>query len=439
MSKSNRRTALSRKIAAWTPRERALVLTSALALVGIPVLAPLAQATWQDSPKATLDQAWQIVDHDYVDPNFNNVDWQQVRQELLSQDYTSRDAAYTALRDALKQLDDPYTRFMDPQEFQAFTNQTNGELVGVGIRLTVSPDTQVLTVVQPIPDSPAIEAGIQPDDQILQVDGTPTQDLSVEEAAAMIRGKAGTTVDLLIHRNDTAPFVVTLTRQPINVPVVTSAVRQEDGHEVGYIRLSEFNAHSAEEMQTAIKDLSAQSVDGFVLDLRNNPGGRLDQAIAIARMWLEKGDIVRTVDRDGNTEQAKANHTALTSLPLVVLVNGNSASASEILTGALKDDHRATVIGTQTFGKALVQSVNPLNDGSGLNVTIAHYYTPSGADINHRGISPDVEVTASEDAQKELWLHPDRLGTNQDQQYVQAVTQLNNQIARQTPAADEAS
>lgn len=439
MSKPNRRTALSRKIATWTPRERALVLTSALALVGIPVLAPLAQATWQDSPKATLDQAWQIVDHDYVDPNFNNVDWQQVRQELLSQDYTSRDAAYTALRDALKQLDDPYTRFMDPQEFQAFTNQTNGELVGVGIRLTVNPDTQVLTVVQPIPDSPAIEAGIQPDDQILQVDGTSTQDLSVEEAAAMIRGKAGTTVDLLIHRNDTAPFVVTLTRQPINVPVVTSAVRQEDGHAVGYIRLSEFNAHSAEEMQTAIKDLSAQSVDGFVLDLRNNPGGRLDQAIAIARMWLEKGDIVRTVDRDGNAEQAKANRTALTDLPLVVLVNGNSASASEILTGALKDDQRATVVGTQTFGKALVQSVNPLNDGSGLNVTIAHYYTPSGADINHRGITPDVEVTTSEDAQKELWLHPDQLGTSQDQQYVQAITQLNHQIARQTSTTDETS
>jgi carboxyl-terminal processing protease len=170
-------------------------------------------------------------------------------------------------------------------------------------------------------------------------------------------------------------------------------------------------------------------VEGYVLDLRNNPGGILSQAIAIARMWLNDGAIVRTVDRDGHDEEMMANHTALTDKPLVVLVNENSASASEVLTGALQDDHRAKVVGTQTFGKALVQSVNHLKDGSGLNVTIAHYYTPSGADINHKGITPDVVAESSKEAQRELVMHPDRLGTEQDSQYVAALDQLHQAIA----------
>ncbi|WP_017296901.1 carboxyl-terminal processing protease CtpB [Nodosilinea nodulosa] len=425
-------------IAAWSPTEKALALTSVLTLVGLPVVTTAAWATWQDSPKAVLDEAWQIVNESYVDPNFNQVDWAKERQTLLGQEYASPDAAYKALKDSLAKLDDPYTRFMTPEEFQAFSNQTSGQLVGVGIQLTLDPDTQVLTVVQPIADSPAMAADVQPGDRILQIDGTSTKDITVEAAANKIRGEAGTTVDLQLQRNDAAPFTVTLTRARIDLPVVHSALQETNGQRVGYIRLSEFNAQSADQMKQAIESLKNQQVDGYVLDLRNNPGGILQQAIAIARMWLDDGAIVRTVDRDLNAEQTTANHTAITDKPLVVLVNGNSASASEVLTGALKDDHRATVVGTQTFGKALVQAVNRLNDGSGLNVTIAHYFTPSGADINHKGITPDVVADSSEDAQKELWTHPDRLGTDQDSQYVTALDQLQQAIAASAPSPQAA-
>jgi carboxyl-terminal processing protease len=411
---------------------KALFLTSTLAFLSISVLTPLARASFQESPKATLDQAWQIVNREFVDPEFNQVDWQQVRQTLLSTHYSSPEEAYAALRAALEQLNDPYTRFMDPTEFQAFQNQTRGELVGVGMRLALDEETEALMVVQPIENSPALAAGVQSGDRILQIDGTSTQGMTVEAAANLIRGEAGTDVQILFQRNDTAPFVMTLTRARIDVPVVTSALRTEGNRRVGYIRLSQFNAHAAEQMQEAITALKEQQVEGFVLDLRNNPGGRLDQAIAIARMWIGEGDIVRTVDRAGNSRQVEANGTALTTLPLTVLVNGSSASASEILAGALQDDNRATIVGTQTFGKALVQSVNPLGDGSGLNVTIARYFTPSGSDINQRGITPDIVVEAPEEDLRALWTHPERLGTTAaDVQYAQAVAQLHSQWATQ--------
>lgn len=429
MPQLRRRFALKLKLTALSSTEKALAFTSLLTLIGLPALTTTAWAAWQDSPKSVLDEAWQIVHRSYVDPNFNQVDWVQERQALLGQEYTSPDAAYAALEAMLAKLDDPYTRFMTPQEFQAFSSQTSGQMVGVGMRLALDPETEALLVVQPIEGSPAIAANVQPGDRILQIDGTSTQGMTVEAAASQIRGEAGTTVDLLMQRNDTAPFTVTLTRARINLPVVTSALRESDGQRIGYLRLSEFNAQSAEQMERAIQSLEQQQVEGYVLDLRNNPGGILDQAIMIARMWIDEGAIVRTVDRAGQVESVSANHTALTDKPLVVLVNGNSASASEVLTGALQDDHRATVVGTQTFGKALVQSVNRLRDGSGLNVTIAHYYTPSGADINHKGIDPDLVAESPEADQRDLWMHPDRLGTEQDSQYITAIGQLRGAIA----------
>jgi carboxyl-terminal processing protease len=201
-------------------------------------------------------------------------------------------------------------------------------------------------------------------------------------------------------------------------------LRQENNHRIGYIRLDEFSGHAAEQMKQAIVNLNSQNVDRFVLDLRGNPGGLLDQENEIARMWLNQGTIVKIVDGSGTADQIQANHTALTNRPLAILVDGGSASASEILTGALKDNHRATVVGTQTFGKALVQSVNPLSDGSGVNVTIAHYFTPSGLDINHRGITPDIVSLLTEQQKQELSSHPDELGMPQDTQYERAIQAL---------------
>jgi len=389
------------------------------AWVGMGWACPAALADLETSPKATLDAAWQVVHHTYVDPHFNQVDWQAVRHSLLEPSYTSPEAAYAALRLALGQLEDPYTRFMTPAEFRAFRQQTRGELVGIGVQLLRRNDTD-LTVVATLEGSPAEAAGMRAGDEILRVNGTRIDELSLDEAASLIRGAAGTPVQLLIQRGDQDPFTLVVVRQEIRLPVVLARPNREALGAVGYVRLEEFNAHAAEQVAAAMAELDSQVV-AYVLDLRDNPGGRLDQAIAVARLWLDDGVIVSTRDRSGLETTASATGTALSAKPLVVLVNGNSASASEIVAGALQDHQRATVVGSQTFGKALVQAVTALEDGSGLNVTVARYYTPNGTNINHQGIAPDVAVDASD---RPLWRNPHWLGTAQDPHYVAALAVL---------------
>lgn len=386
--------------------------------------------SFQDSPKAVLDEAWQIINREYVDGKFNQNDWLAIRQDLLSRQYTSRDEAYVALRNAIKLLNDPYTRFMDPEQFEELTNQTTGELSGIGIRMGVDEKTKLLQVVEPMPDSPASRAGLKAGDLILSIDGQATKDMNPDKASSLIRGQAGTPVKLEIQRSGVQPFSVSLTRARIEVPIVRSNLQNENGLRVGYIRLNEFSAHAAEQMQRAIEELKGKQAEAFVLDLRGNPGGLLNASIEIARMWLDTGGIVSTTDRVGNSQAARANRTALTNLPLAVLVDGNSASASEILTGALKDNRRAVVIGSKTFGKALVQSVHSLGDGSGLAVTIAHYYTPAGTDINKTGINPDVVIDLSQEQEYYLFSNGGRLlATDSDPHYTRAVNMLRTRVA----------
>ncbi len=400
----------------------AVVATAAVSLFG-PGLGRV-RAALQDSPKAVLDEAWQIVNREYVDDTFNRVDWQQVRQRLLDKNYSSRDQAYTALRRELEKLNDPYTRFMNPKQYEALTNQTSGELSGIGIRLEVAEQTKALMVVEPIENSPALKAGLKSGDRIVSINGKLTKGMTVENASNLIRGDVGTKVSLEIRRDQGQPFVVSITRARIELATVRYSLKQEGKSNIGYIRLNEFSSHAADQMRRAIKDLQTQKADGFVLDLRGNPGGLLQSSIEISRMWMGEGAIVRTVDRRGKNEEVSANQTALTKLPLVVLVDGNSASSSEILTGALKDNGRATVVGSQTFGKALVQSVHNLADGSGLAVTIAHYYTPKGTDISHKGITPDIKIDLTEADKQTLSSNPKLLATLQDPQYSGAVSAL---------------
>ncbi|PMB04154.1 peptidase S41 [Fischerella thermalis CCMEE 5196] len=389
------------------------------------------RAALQDSPKQVVDQVWQLVNREYVDGSFNRQNWLTIRQSLLSRNYSSREEAYTAIREALQKLEDPYTRFMDPKQFEALTNQTSGEVSGIGIRMEVNENSKRLVVVEALENSPAIKAGIKPGDEIVAIDGKPTRQMKIEDASKLIRGRAGTMVTLRLERDGRSAFDLKLTRATIEVPTVRYALKQEGRRRVGYIRLREFNAHAADQMRRAIRDLNGKQVDGFVLDLRGNPGGLLQASIEIARMWIDNGAIVRTVDRRGGSDESKANHTALTNRPLVVLVDNNSASASEILTGALKDNKRAIVVGSQTFGKALVQSVHELGDGSGVAITIAHYYTPKGTDINHKGITPDIKLDLTEEQQRQLASNPDLLGTNKDPQYTRALNILsNNQFAQ---------
>ncbi len=382
-------------------------------------------AAWkQDSPKAIVDEAWQIVNRDYVDETFNKKDWQAIRKDLIGREYSSKEQAYTALRGALKQLDDPYTRFMDPKQYESLTSQTSGELSGVGIRLEADIKTKVLTVVEPLPNSPASTAGIRSGDRVLAINGRSTQGMTVEEASGLIRGKEGTRITLEIGRGEKDIIKMPLVRAKIELQAVRYSSRQEGTSKVGYIRLNEFSSHAADQMRQAIRSLNKEKVDSFVLDLRGNPGGLLQASVEISRMWMDQGGIVKTVDRKGGAEEISANRTAITSLPLAVLVDKNSASSSEILTGALKDNNRATIVGTDTFGKALVQSVHPLSDGSGLAVTIAHYYTPNGTDISQKGITPDIVLPLDRAQVERLSSNPKLVGTPDDPQYARAVMAL---------------
>lgn len=388
------------------------------------------QAFFQESPKELIDEVWQIIDRTYVDATFNQVDWQAVRTEYLTQSYNSQEDAYQAVREMLEQLEDPYTRFMDPQEFKDMQIDTSGELTGVGIQLSQDEETDELVVVSPIEDTPAFEAGIESKDVIIKIDGQSTEGMDVNDAVQLIRGPIGSEVTLTIRRGEQEiDFPITRARIEIH-PVRYEYRSNSSGPDVGYIRLTQFSANAAEEMREAIRDLEKQGVAGYVLDLRSNPGGLLYASIEIARMWMDQGTIVSTVDRKGLVDEEKANNRALTDLPLVILVDGGSASASEILSGALQDNDRAMLVGTQTFGKGLVQSVRPVGSGSGLAVTIAKYLTPSGRDINKEGIAPDVVLELSEEEREFLGQNRDAIGTPEDPQYREALNLLEAEIAQ---------
>ncbi|MGD1715526.1 carboxyl-terminal processing protease CtpB [Dapis sp. BLCC M172] len=403
----------------------AIATTAALSLLA-PSLSKPAEANLENSPKVVLDEAWQIVNREYVDGSFNHTDWQATRKSLLEKNYTSQAQAYKALREALDKLDDPYTRFLDPEQFKALTNQTSGEMSGVGMQLKQEELTKAIAVVDVVENSPAMKGGLLPGDQIKEIDGKSTSGLSVSAAAKLIRGDVGTKVVLRVIRPGDREFDVTLTRARIELQAVRYDLKREGDQRIGYIRLQEFSAHAGEQMERAIEELDNQNPDGYVLDLRGNPGGLLRISIDIARMWMDKGAIVSTVDRDGDRQELRANRSALTDKPTVVLVDGDSASASEILAGALKDNGRAVIMGDQTFGKALVQSVHSLSDGSGLAVTIAHYYTPKGTDISKKGVTPDVVLNLTDSQKRRLYRKPEAIATKSDPYYAQAVNLLKN-------------
>lgn len=408
-----------------------------VAVTGAGIQLSQSQAFFRESPKEIVDEVWQIIDHDYVDGTFNQVDWRSVRNEYLERPYNNKEEAYKAIREMLKKLGDPYTRFMDPEEFQNMQIDTSGELTGVGIQLAQDEETKKLVVIAPIEDTPAFKAGILAKDEITKIDGKTTQGMDVNDAVKLIRGKPGTEVTLTIKR-DNKDVDYKLTRALIQVHPVRARVEKSSLGDIGYIRLNQFSAQAAKEMRDAIKDLESKKVRGYVLDLRSNPGGLLYASIEIARMWIPEGTIVSTVDRRGETDRQVANNRALTDKPLVVLVDGGSASASEIVSGALQDSKRAVLVGTKTFGKGLVQSVRGLGDGSGLAVTIAKYLTPNGRDINKHGIDPDVVYELSDQQKKALQRDRTQIGTPGDPQFAKALEILTKEIQAKLGDATQA-
>lgn len=377
-----------------------------------------------DSPKEVIDQVWQIVYRDYLDSTgqYSPERWTSLRRDLLNKSYAGTDESYEAIRGMLASLDDPYTRFLDPKEFKQMQIDTSGELTGVGIQITLDKDTKEIVVVSPIEGTPASKAGVQPKDVIVSIDGESTKGMTTEDAVKLIRGQEGSEVTLGLRRKGEV-VTVPLKRARIEINAVESRLNTgSDGTKVGYIRLKQFNAKASREMRAAIRELEKQGAQGFVLDLRSNPGGLLEASVDIARQWLDEGTIVSTKTRDGIQDVRRATGSAVTDRPVVVLVNEGSASASEILSGALQDNNRAVLVGQKTFGKGLVQSVRGLSDGSGLTVTIAKYLTPKGTDIHKNGIRPDVPVELSEEEIQSLTV--EQLGTGKDSQYRTAETTL---------------
>ena len=380
-----------------------------------------------NSYKEVIDHVWQIVYRDFLDSNgkFQKSNWINLRKEVLSKTYSDSNEAYDAIRDMLSNLDDSYTRFLEPKEFNQMRIDTSGELTGVGIQIVKDKESDDLIIISPIEGTPAFDAGIKARDKILSIDDISTEGMNIEDAVKLIRGQRGTKVKLEILRGSQS-FFKTLSREKIEIKSVSSKVNQtKNGLLIGYVRIKQFNANASKETRDAIKDLETKKVAGYVLDLRSNPGGLLESSIDISRHFINKGVIVSTVSKDGLKETKKGNGQALTKKPLVVLVNEGSASASEIVSGAIKDNKRGKLVGKKTFGKGLVQSMRTLVDGSGLTVTVAKYLTPNGTDINKSGIIPDIEVKMNINPilQREI-------GTRKDKQYRAGEKELVNIIKR---------
>jgi carboxyl-terminal processing protease len=312
---------------------------------------------------------------------------------------TGSELAKDALKGMLTRLD-PHSDYMDQDQYQQMTAVTRGQFGGIGVELTL--EGKVPEVISPIDGTPAAEAGIEPGDRIVKIDTQPTTGMDVEEIVKRLRGPAGTRVMLTIARNDRNPFEVMLTRNIIHVVSVKSNLKANN---IGYARITTFTENTASELAGAIAGMKGRTQDqlnGFVLDLRNDPGGLLDAAIDVAGAFLDGGVVVTTRGRNNADDQiyrAPLAGDLLRGTPMVVLINSASASAAEIVAGALQDHHRATVMGTRSFGKGSVQTVIPLEGHGALRLTTALYYTPSGRSIQGQGISPDIVVAVPKDEQ----------------------------------------
>jgi carboxyl-terminal processing protease len=365
------------------------------------------------APQLLYDKAWGLVRDNYYDTSFNHQNWQLWRHKYDGTLQTD-EQAYAAIRTMLKSLDDPYTHFLEPKAFNDENDAINALVCGIGISLRPYDRVHALIVNDVIEDSPAAKAGLAYGDEIIAIDGKSATGVDGEKAAGKIRGMAGTCVDLTIkHCSETRECKITRAR--VCIPSVTT--KRLDN--VGYIKLTTFMADgAADEFRRALVDLS--DAQGLIIDLRDNPGGLVTNAVAIADMLMNHGRIVTTESRHGRLTDA-CTGMAITNQPIVLLCDHDSASASEILAGALKDNGRAVIVGSRTYGKGLVQEITRLPGGAGIHVTVARYYTPNGSDINKIGIMPNIEVE------------------DHDGQLAEGLKVLKQETAQQTPQTNRVS
>ena len=323
---------------------------------------------------------------DLIDENFYFEDEEQAKQDGIIKGY-------------MEGLDDPYSVYYTAEEYASFMEDTEGEYVGVGVQVSQAVDTKIITVTK-VFEGPAQEAGIVAEDVITEVNGEDITSLDIDSVVDKIRGEEGTEVTITVYRSsDGEDHEFTMKRKKVENPTVEYEML--DNH-IGYIEVSSFYEVTAEQYRAAVEDLEQQGMEGLIVDLRNNGGGLLSIAVEMLDFMLPEGKIVYTEDKDGNViEENNSTADEQCTKALVVLVNGYSASASEIFSGAIKDYGIGTLVGTNTFGKGIVQRVFPLDDGSAIKLTIAKYFTPKGNDIHEVGIKPDVEVEFDSEAYKE--------------------------------------
>jgi carboxyl-terminal processing protease len=327
------------------------------------------------SPEQGLDiveQAWNIIFRDYVD-----------RDKLDTGTLTQG-----AIQGMVEALDDPYTAYLDAETYQLSLKDFEGKFEGIGAYVAV--ENGQIVIIAPIADSPAERVGIRAGDIILEIDGRSTSEMSLVEAVLNIQGPKGTTVTLsILHQGETEPEVIEIVRAEIELP----SVRFEMKEDIAYIEITYFSERTAEELSPVLENISQQAVAGIILDLRSNPGGLLEMVIDVAGFFLKEGVVVDVVDNEGKHTASSVEPSEIaTDLPLVVLVDGYSASGSEVLAGALQDHARATIAGTTTYGKGSVNVLRQLKDGSGLYITYARWFTPKGRLIEGEGLHPDYEL-----------------------------------------------
>lgn len=344
----------------------------------------------QDKPKDSKDNIYANVEL--------FADTVSIARDDYVEEVDSKKLIYGAMKGMLSSLDD-YSQFMEPDEYKEIKEETKGEFGGLGIELSLKEG--ILTIITPIVGTPAEAAGVKPGDKIVKIDGKITKDITLSEAVKKMRGAPGTTVKLTIWRESDQKIVeIPIKRDIIKVKSVKKAKLLEG--KIGYIRLIEFQEKTAKELDEGLKKLESEGMDSLILDLRNNPGGILDTAVDVSERFLAKDKlIVSTKSRTPEQNMTFKSSGKFThpDYPIIVMVNDGSASASEIVAGAMQDNKRAVILGTKTYGKASVQTVMPLKDGSGLRLTTAYYITPSGKMIKGQGITPDV-ISERENAQQ---------------------------------------
>ncbi|HEY5257750.1 MAG TPA: S41 family peptidase [Candidatus Baltobacteraceae bacterium] len=327
--------------------------------------------------------------------------------------------SYTAMAGMLASVKDPYTVFLDPKEYAALNGDLNGgDFGGIGVVIESDDVTKYIVASEVVPDSPADRAGVRQGDLLETIDGVSTKGKTIQQASAQLRGKAGTSVTIGLAHDAAPPVPVTIQRGKIHELSVYDKMLPG---KIGYVELTVFGRTTGAELSAALARLQAQGARAFVMDLRNNGGGYLDAAVAVSSKFIPSGPIVSEESRASQVTTYEADDTAIAPLPLAVLVNGYTASASEITTGAIQDDGAGTIVGTRTFGKGVVQNVFPMPDGSAIKITTARYLTPRNRNINHVGIVPDIVLAENKTP---LYGNPAR-----DAQLQRAIDYLNDRIA----------